>query len=281
MHFAQKKQMSNHNWEQFEKKSEKYLNDHLSELGYKVILKGGSNSHETDLYLYDNLGHFLFCLDSKLCPAQCGQIVIIDNGSKFELSKELKSSNPYSESILSLINKSYKQFSENSDDVIQILGVDEVLVNWVKNHYQEKQCLYIITTTKLDSYYSIIPLDEIEKVFAVSAVFRRKRSGTRDVPRKNFKSVTDSLTRHLNSNGISKYQIRIIGKQLLFDLHQKSLPKGLMYFEDYFISDLGQGLYRVKNRAKTNNVNVVFTMNYTGNKSNIGLEVLKNYLNSR
>jgi len=273
--------MGNHKWEKFEEKSQKYLNDHLSEFGISVILKGGSNSYETDLYLHNQSNEFLFSMDSKFCPAQCGQIVIIDNGAQFELSKDSKTSNPYTESIVNLINKTYTHFVENSHKVIPILGIDNELRHWVENHYKEKKCLFIISTTKLDTFYNIIPITEIEEVFTISAVFRRKRSGTRDVPKKNLLEVKGLLTKHLTTLGVSNFQIKTLGNKLILGQLSKSIDNKELYFDNYYLSDIGDNEYRVKMRAQTNNPNVVFSMNYNGIKSDTGLEQLKKYLNTR
>jgi hypothetical protein len=278
VHFALKKQMGNHKWEKFETKSQKYLNDNLSEIGITVELKGGSNSHETDLYLYNQSDEFLFSMDSKFCPAQCGQIVIIDNGTQFELSKDSKTSNPYTESIVNLINKTYTHFVENSNKVIPIIGIDTELRRWVESHYKEKKCLFIISTTKLDTFYNIIPITEIGEVFTISAVFRRKRSGTRDVPKKNLLEVKGLLTKHLTSLGVSNFQMKTLGNMLIVGQLSKSIDNKELYFDNYYLSDIGNNEYRVKMRAQTNNPNVVFSMNYIGQTTHSGLNQLKSFL---
>jgi hypothetical protein len=133
----------------------------------------------------------------------------------------------------------------------------------------------------LDTFYNIIPITKIEEVFTISAVFRRKRSGTRDVPMKNLLEVKGLLTKHLTTLGVLNFQIKTLGNKLILGQLSKSIDNKELYFDNYFLSYIGNNEYRVKMRAQTNNPNVVFSMNYNGIKSDTGLEQLKNYLNTR
>ena len=54
-----------------------------------------------------------------------------------------------------------------------------------------------------------------------------------------------------------------------------SLTKTERYVgEDYFLSPKKDGGYYLKTRSKTNNLNVIFSLDYVGPEENIGLDLL-------
>lgn len=268
-------------WKRYEMNALDYLRNKNTFSQVVFILKGGSDSNESDIEVTHNKKK-LFSIDAKLSPSQCGQIVLIEKEhKKLVLSPKMKFINEFSGEILNHINNMYSYYFNTDKSFIELCCEKFILNEWVKQHYKNKDCLFFITSNEMDGYHSIIPIDLIHKYFTISAVIRRKRSGTRQVAKKDLKNAIKQTSTHLKKCNIEKYNLFVNEESLLLLLNEEiTLVGESRRFENYFISDTeNKNIYKIKVRAKTNNINVVFRLEYTGEKKNIGLEDIKTKIN--
>lgn len=256
------------NWEKYEINSCKYLNDSISIKNIVFNRKGGSDSNENDIEVLFK-GQKLFSIEAKLSPSQCGQIVLIEDiKGNYEISSKMKYTNPFSKKIVDKINRG-----------IDLLPNDIDLFNWVKEHYRSKNSLFFITSTQVNGFNVIKPISNIDECFNVTAVVRRKRSGTRSIPKREHQNVEKELLLHLKKIKIKRFSFIKGGKDLFLIIEEECyLISDDLYFGKFFLSFTGSGKkYRVKVRATTNNLNVVFSIQYNGVIESSGL----NYLNDK
>ena len=145
-------------------------------------------------------------------------------------------------------------------------------------HYKNKGSLFIITSYEVDGSHSIIPINNIQQYFEIKATLRRKRSGTRSVPKKLIKNIITETSHHLKSNGIKKYKFYEEENNLCLLMEEEiKLKNKIKYFNNYFLSETENNhKYKIKVRAKTNNINIVFSIKFLIEKVNNGHDILKN-----
>lgn len=266
------------NWEIYETNSKNYLNSIFNNPDLDFIKTGGSDSTSNDI-LVNFKGKKLFSIEAKLSPSQCGQFVLVrDELNRLTLSENMRFSNKYTNDIIELIDTKY----ENEISLLNLDISQSLLSNWVKEHYIKKGVEFIITSTGLNSFNSIIPVTEIENYFEFTGVLRRKRSGTRGVPRRDKNQSILLLQNHLRSLKINEYVIDDSDGDVTFKLNEDSvIYNDGLYFDKYFISKVNLNMYKVKVRATTNNLNVVFSLKYIGVRENSGLDLLNNFIQSK
>ena len=189
----------------------------------------------------------------------------------------MKYNNIYTNQIIDIIDTNY----ENEIPLLNLQLTQDIISNWFKEHYSKKGVKYIITSSDLNSFHAIIPISDVEKYFTFSGVLRRKRSGTRRVPKRDTDTCIDVLKNHLNKNGIIDYNITKEGDEicLIFTYLSKDISTNL-YFDKYFLSIENQLKYKVRVRANTNNLNVIFSLRYTGVEEDFGLDSIKKFIQS-
>jgi hypothetical protein len=263
------------NWEKFEVESEEFLKKILEKGSFQVLRKGGTNSNETDIEIIKD-GKPISKLEVKLSPSQSGQIVVFQEEGKFKPSK---TNNKYSLQIIDELNS--KKYLENLGlkPVLDIQLNSELIFNWIKYHYKAKGVTHLITSSKTsERYFSIIDINQINIHFKSKATLRIKRSGTRDIPSKNISGVMDIISEHLNKIGyINEYTIEKKDKKLFIRTEKETLDK--TYIEpNFYISKDDKKNYVIKLRSKTENLNIIFGLEYIG-KKNIGIENYIEFLN--
>src|SRR5699024_12845172 len=72
-------------------------------------------------------------------------------------------------------------------------------------HYSNKNSKFIMTSKNLNSYKAIIPFKDIEKHFNMTAILRRKKSGSHNIPKKHKES-----TKKIVENFIIKNNLKLI-----------------------------------------------------------------------
>lgn len=264
-------------WEQFEFNSIEYLNGKLNELGFQCTGTGGKNSNSSDIAILKD-GKFIFNIEAKLSPSQSGQIVIIKKDDNYEISEKSKSDNSNSKKIIENINVNFETYNKNNPKYFELNLIDkQIIYDWVKEHYTNKKSYFIITSTSLNSFYSIIPIDEINKFFTISGVVRIKRSGTRYVPLKDIDKVKILVDNHFNSIAITNFEISLNDKKLIIKLNNNlKLKSADRYFNEYYLSPIENypDEFYIKVRSNTCNLNIVFSLQYIGSKDFFGLDDL-------
>jgi hypothetical protein len=263
-------------WEKFEIQASKYLSSIINHYDFKVIKTGGSDSTANDIIVLHK-GNPSFSVDAKLSPSQCGQFVLLEsNDSEFVLSDKMIYENKFTFDIVNKIE--YNNLKSSS--LVKLEIEQSLLIDWIKFHYLNKGVKYLITSTGLNSFHAIIPIKDIGSYFEFSCVLRKKRSGTRGVPKRDRENVLNLLNEHLKN--ISLENLSIInedsGIYILKPPTKRSLSRNDLYFDNYFISESNPKMYEVKVRASTNNPNVVFSLKYKGPNVDFGKKEFLDYI---
>ncbi|MCU5068334.1 PDDEXK family nuclease [Bacillus pacificus] len=271
------------NWELFEVESCNYLNTLYGGSSITFQVDGGKNSSSSDIKVF-NRDKYLFSIEAKYSPSQSGQFVLVENDNLYSLSPVSKfENNEYTQAIIDYLNENKGYYSPKGQKAIEISIDKKVLAQWITEHYQRKDSHFVITSTKLYDYKALLPINVIKDFFEVSAVVRRKKSGTADVAQYKIETSINELKEYLKQHSLAVTEVVPQGKKTLIKLNRKvDLKKSDRYFgECYFLSpnSKGEGYY-IKQRSKTNNLNVIFSLVYTGPEKNSGIELLRKFINS-
>lgn len=268
-------------WELFEVEACDYLNSQLKETNFHFVGEGGSDSTLSDIKIFKN-NKYLFTIEAKYSPSQSGQIALAENNESYILSTDSKGkNNPYTQTIIDHLNENKAKYSPINQGAITIDLDKNILSQWIINHYQNKNSAFIITSTKLNSFKVILPIHELMNYFNVSAVIRRKKSGTSNVAQKNIQSCMNELEQYLSTLNLQIINTISEDKKTRIILNStQPLKKSECYFgRNYFLSkSKDNDGYYLKQTSNTNNLNILFKLVFTGSKSDIGIETLKEYL---
>ena len=241
-------------WEEFEIECTNYLNEKFGKYAY-FEHRGGANANLKDIFVTTQYGQSFF-MDVKLSPAQCNQFVLFPNIEKriFEYSsKNDKPINRYSKMIMEFMNSDFDGFREAGTAGKEIImsNSKEIFAKWIIQVYSEKNTKFFISNN-----FTIIPIESISDFFDISAKYRIKRSGSRNVGRRGFQFIKDYFrTSELN---ISEYKTS--GDKLfvtsLQDLHDYRFILGKY---EYMLS-LRDDEYEVRKLSNTYNANVIFSI---------------------
>lgn len=277
--------MATPKWKEYEINSCKFLNSTYSNLGFTFSNTGFSNSKESDVSILKNnikIGN----IEAKLSPSQAGQFVICECGQGFEFSsKNVYPINHYTRKIIKFINNNYYKYKEPSTKGINLDCGDDLLYNWVINHYKNnKSSDFLISSTNINSYNIIIPVEEIPKYFNISATVRNKKSGSRHLPKKLYDSCRDILFENMNKKGYSISNIYSNNKKYIVKLNNEAnLSNNDLKFylneNELYLSDIGNNEFAIKVCSNTNNTNIVFSLKLKNKvTSNLGIIEFENYL---
>lgn len=264
------------NWELFEKNSVQYLRNNINYKDIIVEESGSYNSRETDIkVLYKK--NLIFSIESKNLPSQCGQFVVELNNGKLIESRKNFSINKYSKLIVDQLNfitsTRLQKFS-----YLKLSLKHELMFNWIREHYCSKGVKFFIVSKQINSNFKLIRVDELNKYFTFSCTIRRKKSGSRDVSKSKRKEAIINLIRHLNKFENKILNQKIEGKSTIISTSKQVLDK---YFcnRNYFLSKLNNNEYKIKQLSSTNNLSVIFSIDYNTPPKNNGLSNLTNSLN--
>lgn len=257
------------NWELFEKNSLHFLRDNIkSNDKLKFQESGKSNSRETDIKVIYNHKK-MFSIEVKKLPAQCGQFVVELNDGKFDESLKNFSKNKYSKPIIEELNN-IPSINSKIYSTLKLRLTQNLMFNWIKEHYKMKDVKYFIVSNQINSEFNLIDINELNEYLKFSCVLRRKKSGSRDVSKsKRFESLS-SLEIHLTKENNSIIQKKIIGKSMIVKTLKKVENK---YFHNnsYFLSEINNQEYKIKQISSTNNPSIIFSVNYSKKPENNGI----------
>lgn len=268
------------NWKKFEIESENFLKNLLQEEGYSVLRKGGNNSNDPDIEILKN-GKLISKIEVKLSPSQSGQIVVFQEQGKFRPSNIPKVQNEFTSELIKELNSNPSLSELGMKPVIEIPLKSELIFHWITSHYKSKGVTHLITSSKaMERYFSIVEINEIKNHFKSKATLRIKRSGTRDIPKNNIPKVKIIVSEYLKEIGIkeSEYKIENEGKKLYLKTDIGTLAKNYIQSK-YYLSKDKPGSYIIKIRANTKNLNIIFGLEFKGEKG-IGLDDYIKYLNN-
>lgn len=224
-------------------------------------------------------GAELFWLDAKLSPAQGYQFVVRFVDGCFQFSAENKTiPNKYSSKIIEHMNRNIDTYTNPGTAGYDVFCDEELITNWIISQCEAKNVKFIVTSTQLDSFKAIIPVRQIPEFFSITARYRVKRSGSRDVAIKYRSSALKQLSLHLEEIGLNINNSYVDGKRTLAHIDSQDLLVGenLYFGENYYLSARrdNEGEYLIKQRGSTRNANIIFVLKYRGPQENLGIDEL-------
>ncbi len=243
-------------WEEFEQNATEFLTQLHPDFTFKNI--GSTNSNAPDIEVYNAKNRNIFNIEAKYTPSQAGQIVVLDQDGTFEYSNKSKNTKVVSTDLLiNHLNNNYDTYAEVAQSSIPIVVDKNILYSFIEEQYRIKKNEWIIASNVASSLKSsslcLIPISKIRNNFIVSAVLRRKKSGTSEIP----KSMRSQAKEIINSICDKPY-FEEVGKKMYFygDIgsHSCVLP------ENIYLSKKDTNKYEIRKRSNTNNANIMFSL---------------------
>ncbi|HIP11861.1 MAG TPA: hypothetical protein EYG73_03980 [Arcobacter sp.] len=243
-------------WEVFQNEATDFLNSYFS---INFTMDGGFDS-TTSFITAQNVNRDITTIEAKFGSTQAGQIVLSTNGSKFEFCDKSKHDfNRNTMEIIKHLNSDYSLYKGTNTASIHVDISDKVLYNWVKDIYKEKNVEWIISSNKFNNLtlndLLFVPINEIEKYFDISLVFRRKKTGNTHIPGKDiidFKTQMDLIT--------TDYKVKKTNNKYLLTLNERvsDFNIGSKYLLSMTNVDCQ---YFIKKKDINTNPNILFQMN--------------------
>lgn len=247
-------------WKNYEDESYIYLTKKYGKYA-EFIKKGGSDSTVSDILVKTKKDSFY--IEIKSPKAQSGEFVLLINKKekKFYFSDKNKSiKNDITNAIIKYMNENWDKYKNVNKTGLDINMNNNLFADWITKYYKSKNVKYFISGNIND--FKLIPIDNFAESFNISANYRRKRSGTRQLPQKYKEEVNSYFKNIFNTTDIFKIKNH-------YYLHEtESLNKKLNSDGNYFYNVNGiestlyltkyNNKYRVSVRSNTNNPNIIF-----------------------
>lgn len=240
------------NWQLFEKNCLDYLNQTNLDVLTKYTSKGESDSTISDIQVLEN-DVLSYYIEAKMPKSQCGQFVLLKNErNEFYFSERNKLNiNEFSQQIIDYVNVNKLNELEKKNNPLTLS--QDLIVDYILEHYKEKKVKYIITKNK--DNYQLIPLNKADllKTFEFSGTLRMKKSGSRSLT----KSFEDKLIQHIEKDYIST---EIINNKRMYLLNREG--DFIIHVEGYdlFFKQQENKRYIVRMLSNTNNYCVIFSL---------------------
>ncbi len=249
--------MKQEKWLLFENECANYLNNKYSaKTKCNFILSGGHDSHEPDLYVIKD-SNTLFSMEIKMAQAQCGQFVLFPNDSSQSFAYSLKNKFPmnhYSKRIIEEMENNY--FEYNTPSQKQLAFDKRLFYDWVKYHYQiERDTKYLISK---GNDFVVFNIDNFEKYYDISAVFRIKKSGSANPSASDMKEILQLLEVGSVRFSDLKSDGRYVNVKLPDFQENKLIRTGGKY--EYQFKRLNGDNFRITKLSNTYNANVIFSI---------------------
>ena len=240
-------------WEQFEIDCTNYLQENYKDMIFEH--NGGSNSTTSDIKVNNE-----YYIEVKHTPAQCCQFVLFPENNYFYYSQDNKNPlNQYSAKIIDYMNQKYEYYSDKNKKAKPIIydNCQADFFGCIKEFYAHKNVKYFITNDFL-----IVPIDNIQDVFEVSAVYRVKKSGSKNPN----KSIILELSKYIAEKCLIT-AVEYDGKHLIVDTNVDINKQILTYNGNNFMFSIKNGRYIVRQLSNTSNSNVIFSLKLLKNKN--------------
>ncbi|MBE7087509.1 MAG: hypothetical protein E7369_04330 [Clostridiales bacterium] len=237
-------------WEEFEKDCCKYLKNNFSTYANFEEM-GRKNSNVSDIKVVLNNGKE-FYIETKKCPAQCGQFVVLPDCDKKEFVYSLQNDDEATQEALEIIefmNKDFDSFSVAGTRGKKIDLDESIFAKWIIDHYTKKRVKYIITND-----YKLFPLCDVANAFKITAKYRIKRSGSTEVSRGKMGVVMN----YLDSLGIKDV---FQESQKMFIKTEETVNKKRFVLDNYeYMFSKRDDRYEIRQLSNTYNYNVIFSV---------------------
>lgn len=260
-------------WEEFEIAWTEFLKKTYGDLAYFERM-GGSDSTKPDILVKTKKGKE-FYIETKMCPAQCGQFVLIPNikTKTFEYSEKNETPiNEFAKEIIRFMNRYYESFKNagTAGKAIEFDGMEEVFANWVIKIYGDENVEIFATNNWL-----MVPLKEFPKFFSVTAKYRIKRSGSGPVGNVNMDNVISFIKDHYSVESYRKTTDGALFFKSSKNLHNERFDLGT---HEYMFS-YRENEFEIRRLSNTFNANVIFSIRLKHDAGNgMSREEFKKYL---
>jgi hypothetical protein len=243
-------------WELLEIKCGEYLhNTYYGSNNLQFKVAGGSNSNTSDIQVIkDNkCGLDIECKSSN---AQSGQFVLFVDEANKKFIYSPKNKTPYDDAVKLVISEMDSKFDECCVSSANDLPIaNEVIVNWVKNHYiNTKHSKYGITES--NNEFIIFPISKMDEYFDFTAQYRVKKSGSSRPSKRNVAEIS-ILLESLDSNA----HIEFVNRDCFatFNYHQDEFVLSGEKYRYKFSKESDR--YKIRRLSNTYNANFIVTIN--------------------
>lgn len=255
-------------WREFEIASTDYLKDNFGSYALFSTV-GGEVATASDIYVRTACDKYY--IEAKHCPAQSGQFVLFPkNDTKtFEYSSaNVMPLNRYSTAIINEMNSHFDYYKRVGTKGVDICftNCEQVFAGWIKEMYKQKGCRFVITNN-----FKILPIDDFEKHFNITAKYRVKKSGSRAVG----KTRIFKLTQYIKALELNIYDIHSNGGRL-FVKSYKNIDKVIFEWNNLdFMFSKREDEFEVRILSNTRNANVIFSLTTKAQKGLSADEFIK------
>jgi hypothetical protein len=258
-------------WKICEENSFIYLQQNISDKSISFEYLGSENSREVDIKVFKNQ-KFCFAIESKYIPSQCGQFVVEQRGDKLVESNANFNINSITPKILNELNVIRKNLN------VELVLSEGLIAEWIEEHYRSKEVRFFIFSKEVDRDFRIIPIEKISSYFKFTCMVRKKKSGSRDLPKSERESSYLQLERFINLTNNRILDFTFDGKST----YVKTInPVESNYFNNntLFLSQISENHYRIKKLSSTNNLTVIFSMDLDNLPEDSGLVHFQSTMN--
>lgn len=253
-------------WKKIEHECYEYIKNTYSEI-VEVKAYGQSDSTKADIQIIKKNGNDFF-IEVKSGKSQCCQFVLFPNTEtqKFDLSAKNKGPDSVNkDKIISYMNNDFEKYKQVDSTGIPIPIEPDILYGWVTDFYNAKNVKYFMTKGR---DYIIFPIEHFADYFDISAVYRRKGSGSSEVCKSNYPRLLNGI---LNKKLKGALDFQFINEKLRCFFHSKesSLCKERIEDENTYLFENNEHcnnalkltsyshIYEVRKLSRTNNPNVI------------------------
>ena len=256
-------------WEDFENEVTEYLQ--LMSKDYNVLVEQHGNADSTipDIEITIPSNNKNFYVEIKMPASQTSQFVVeIKNGKFVYGSKNKFETNQYSNEIIDILNDNYNLYSKVAQTGMVVPVPETIAFNWIASNMKNKKVEFIITEDKYKNKKVFLP-NQIHEIFNIQTIFRRKKSGSQDLPKKDYEDFKKCLDLKFSKY---KYVLKTSGKKMYLDL-PLNLSRSECYLDSnvlpdgkqYFLSNKGNGKYEARLTSATNHSNIIFELSLKDN----------------
>lgn len=258
----QKSVKKDKSWKVFELECSEYLNNIYGNKNLIFKRVGSSKSNVSDIQVVQN-SKGLFYIESKMKKSQSGQFVLLIEDNKFTYSSANKDElNEHVKEIIYYINSKFDNFKDVEQSTKKIDLSTSIFEKWIISHYKSLGTKFIITEDNNEKI--IFPIEQIGKYFKITCNLRRKKSGSRYMPKKDLEKVSNYLKKRYDKF----ISISYIDKKPVVNFNNTLETEFKFSIEEdnYKISlEEDSSLGIVRKLSKTNNPTIIFSLELYNN----------------
>lgn len=229
-------------------------------MGCTFEVNGGTDSTAPDI-IVKKAGKQVCSIEVKEPTAQCGQFVAFADteAKKFTYSEQNHPQKPSKQS-LAILEAMAVDFDKHKTPSAKELGLNKQLyydriIDYYENYKQSK---FFMTREAVESgEFIIFPTSHFKDYFDVSACYRKKKSGSHNLNKRELAALPSLLTKNI----VNGYSVQHDGKYTNVLIDGNCPTCFILGDEDRIqFRKINGSLYRMTGLGKTNNPNVIFSI---------------------